>query len=310
MIRWIDDFLALAEHKSFSTAADSIYISQSALSKHIKAIENELGVVLFIRSNTKAELTEAGKIYLEYALNIRNFSHELRFKLNKFGISPCIYRLSIGTIPCLAESGVMESLLEFQEAYTNYSIQISENDQSSLMKQLMQKEIDAAICRIDFFPEKGYEIVPLVEDEMVLVCNKDTFPFEQGSEIDLAGFKLDNVYTIAKSSDIYRLTRMQLDEIGYKKEIASTVPRHMMIFPILIQKGGCAILPKQLAHSHMYPQLTYYRIRNAVKTHIGIVKLSADDDNPQLYEKTNVLLDFFRQTEKAKIECISSLLSD
>lgn len=36
MIRWIDDFLALAEHKNFSTAADSIYISQSALSKRSK----------------------------------------------------------------------------------------------------------------------------------------------------------------------------------------------------------------------------------------------------------------------------------
>lgn len=302
MIRWIDDFLALAEHKSFSTAADSIYISQSALSKHIKAIENELGVVLFVRSNTKAELTEAGKIYLEYALNIRKFSHELRLKLNKFGISPCIYRLNVGTIPCLAESGIMELILEFQEANSNYSIQITESDQSFLLKQLMQKEIDAAICRTDLLPEKGYDIVPLVTDEMVLVCNRDTFPFEQGSEIDLAGFKLDHVYTIAKNSDIFRLTKMQLDDIGYKKEIAGTVPRHMMIFPILIQKGGCALLPKQLANLHLYPQLTYYRIRNAVKTNIGIVKLSASDDNPQLYEKTNVFLDFFKHAKDRKKE--------
>ncbi|GLB26175.1 hypothetical protein LXJ15735_24160 [Lacrimispora xylanolytica] len=300
MIRWIDDFLALAEHKSFSTAADSIYISQSALSKHIKAIENELGVVLFVRSNTKAELTEAGKIYLEYALNIRNFSHELRLKLNKFGISPCIYRLNIGTIPCLAESGIMEPLLDFQETYTNYSVQISESDQSYLMKQLTQKEIDAAICRTDLLPDKGYDIIPLVTDEMVLICNKDTFPFEQGSEIDLAGFKPDHVYTISKNSDIYRLAKMQLDQIGYKKEISGTVPRHMMIFPILIQKGGCALLPKQLANLYMFPQLTYYRIRGAVKTGIGLVKLSANDDNPQLYEKTNVLLDFFKQMKENK----------
>ena len=294
MIKWIDDFLALAEHKNFSTAADSIYISQSALSKHIKAIENELGVVLFTRSNAKAELTEAGNIYLEYALNIRKCSHELRFKLNKFGISPCVYRLAVGTIPCLAESGIMEPLLQFQEKNCNYSIDIMESDQNNLLKQLSQKEIDVAICRLDFLPDKGYEALPLVTDEMVLVCNKDTYPFEQGSEIDLAGFKLECIYTISKDSDIYKLAKNQLNHIGFKGELAGTFPRHMMIYPLLVQKGGCAILPKQLANLQLFPQLTYYRIRNAVTTQIGLVKLLPTDENPQLYEKANALMDFFK----------------
>ncbi|WP_143319029.1 LysR family transcriptional regulator [Clostridium sp. HBUAS56010] len=294
MTKWIDDFLALAEYKNFSAAADSIYISQSALSKHIKAIENELGVVLFIRSNTKAELTEAGNIFLEYALNIRKFSHELRFKLNKYGISPCICQLSIGTIPCLAESGIMEPLLRFQECYSNYSLDIQESDQNHLLKQLFQKEIDAAICRLDSLSRTQYETVPLVTDEMVLICNKEAFPFEQGSEIDLAGVKLEHIYTITNDSDIFRLARVQLNSIGFKKDFAGTFPRHMMIYPLLVQKGGCAILPRQLANLQMFPQLTYFRIRNAVKTQIGIAKLCPGNDNPTLYEKSSVLLKFFK----------------
>lgn len=294
MTKWIDDFLALAEYKNFSTAADSIYISQSALSKHIKAIECELGVPLFIRSNTKAELTDAGNVYLEYALNIRKFTHELRYKLDKVGISSYILHLSIGTIPCLAESGIMKSLIHFQEKCSNYSIEILESDQSQLLKQLSQKEIDVAICRLDLLSDAEYETVSLVTDEMALICSKDMFPFEQGSEIDLSAFQLKDIYTIAKESDIFRLTKKQLNDIGFKGELAGTFPRHMMIYSLLTQKGGCAILPKQLANLQMFPQLTYYRIRNAVKTQIGLVKLSTGNENPQLCEKAHVLFDFLR----------------
>ncbi len=294
MTKWIDDFLALAEHKNFSTAADSIYISQSALSKHIKAIENELGVVLFIRNNTKAELTDAGNVYLEYALNIRKSTHELRYKLEKIGMKPCNLHLSVGTIPCLTESGIMQSLMDFQEKYSNYSIEIHESDQFQLMKQLSQKEIDAAICRLDLLSVAEYETVSLVTDEMVLICSKNIFPFEQGSEIDLAGLELENIYTLAKESDILRLTKKQLNDIGFKGDLAGTFPRHMMVLSYIAQKGGCAILPKQLANLQMFPKLTYYRIRKAVKTQIGLVKLSSSNENLQLNEKSNALFDYLR----------------
>lgn len=297
MLKWIDDFLALAEHKNFSTAANSIYISQSALSKHIKSIESELGMKLFIRKNTKAELTDAGKIYLEYALNIRKFTNELRYKLDKVNLSPGFIHLTIGTIPCLTESGIMHTLISFQENFKNYSIKIYESDQSQLMKLLSKKEIDVAICRIDLSSAAEYETISLGTDEMVLICRKDIFPFQQGSEIDLASIELDNIYTISKESDIFRLTKKQLNDIGYKGQIAGTFPRHMMLFSFLTQKGGCAILPKQLVNLQMFPQLTYYRIRNAVKTHIGILKDSSSNENPQLSEKSNELFNYLRKQQ-------------
>ncbi|MDF2887546.1 MAG: cynR 3 [Lacrimispora sp.] len=298
MTKWIDDFLALAKYKNFSSAAESIYISQSALSKHIKAIENELGIVLFIRSNTKAELTEAGGVYLEYALNVRKCTQDLRTKLEKFSTSCYITHLTVGTIPCLAESGIMQMLLNFQEKFGNYSIEIVEADQSNLLKMLTQQEIDAAICRTDLLSNPEHDTISLVLDEMVLICSRDVFPFEQGSEIDLTGFKFDSIYTIAKESDIYRLTKKQLYDIGYIGSIAGTFPRHMMLLSFLSKKGGCAILPRQLANLQMFPELTYYRIRDSVKTNIGLAKLSSNVINPQLADKSNMLFDYLKEQKE------------
>lgn len=302
MTKWIDDFLALAKYKNFSTAAESIYISQSALSKHIKAIENELGVVLFIRSSTKAELTEAGSLYLEYALNIRQCTQNLRTRLQKFGASYCITHLTIGTIPCLAESGTMMTLLNFQEKFGNYSLEIIEADQIQLLKMLTQQEIDAAICRTDFLNNPEFDTISLVADELVFICSKDSFPFEQGSEIDLTDFKLENLFTIAKESDIYKLVKKQLNDMGFTSTITGTFPRHMMLLSFLSQKGGCAILPRQLANLQMFPELTYYRIKDSLKTRIGLSKLSSDSAPTQLMEKTNILFDYLKeQKENASV---------
>jgi DNA-binding transcriptional LysR family regulator len=60
-------FLAAVEHGSFSAAAHALYIAQPSLSEQIKRLENELGVTLFVRTNRRLVLTEAGQILLPEA---------------------------------------------------------------------------------------------------------------------------------------------------------------------------------------------------------------------------------------------------
>lgn len=60
-------FLAIVKTGSFSNAADDMYISQSSMSKQIKALETELGVDLFKREHSKVYLTEIGAEFAKYA---------------------------------------------------------------------------------------------------------------------------------------------------------------------------------------------------------------------------------------------------
>ncbi|HZI01934.1 MAG TPA: LysR family transcriptional regulator, partial [Flavisolibacter sp.] len=63
-------FLALADELHFWNTAEKLYITQSALSRQIKALENELGVLLFIRTKRNVKLTEAGTYYREQWLRL------------------------------------------------------------------------------------------------------------------------------------------------------------------------------------------------------------------------------------------------
>jgi DNA-binding transcriptional LysR family regulator len=66
-------FYVLAYSKSFSQAAEKLYISQPAVSNHIKNLESALGVKLFLRLNRELKITEEGKELLKYVERSYNF---------------------------------------------------------------------------------------------------------------------------------------------------------------------------------------------------------------------------------------------
>jgi LysR family transcriptional regulator, hypochlorite-specific transcription factor HypT len=80
-IKWLEDFLMLAEKGSFSRAAESRYVTQSAFSRRIRALEGWLGVELFDRSTYPTRLTKAGAIFRDQAASLLANVHEIRTSL-------------------------------------------------------------------------------------------------------------------------------------------------------------------------------------------------------------------------------------
>lgn len=66
-LNWFLEFVVLAETLHYANAAEKLYTTQSTLSKHIQAMEKELGAQLFVRGYHKLELTPFGRVMLPYA---------------------------------------------------------------------------------------------------------------------------------------------------------------------------------------------------------------------------------------------------
>lgn len=69
-IQRIQEFLVLSDSESYTSASDKLYMNQSSLSRHIKELEEELGVTLFERSSRRVSLTDYGREFLPYAARI------------------------------------------------------------------------------------------------------------------------------------------------------------------------------------------------------------------------------------------------
>ncbi|MEK6263875.1 MAG: LysR family transcriptional regulator [Clostridium sp.] len=79
--RQLQYMLKVAEEKSFSKAAQKLYIAQPSLSQYIQKLENHLGVQLFDRSTSPLRLTYAGELYAETAKNILNLNEQLTIQM-------------------------------------------------------------------------------------------------------------------------------------------------------------------------------------------------------------------------------------
>ena len=79
----LEYMIAIAEERSVSKAAERYYLAQPVLSKHLKNIEADIGMPLFIRSHGEMKLTEAGIIYINNARAILHVEQQLNDRLKK-----------------------------------------------------------------------------------------------------------------------------------------------------------------------------------------------------------------------------------
>lgn len=143
-LRYIDSFLAVAKTNNFSDAADSLYISQSSLSKNIKKIEEDMNVKLFERTGSGNVLTTYGKIYLKFARRIKDLESRCENVIldekEKQG------KLKIGTIPSASEYGILNLVFDFIKD-SGTQCQISNSTSSQLEKELLSGQLDMAFIK-------------------------------------------------------------------------------------------------------------------------------------------------------------------
>ena len=143
-IRDLNYILAVAETGNFSKAADICYVSQPTLSGQIKKLEEELGVIIFERTNRKVEITAVGDEILSHARQIISETETIRNLARNYQ-DPLAGPLKIGAIPTVSPY-VMPLVLEpIKTKYPQMRLVLSEERTEQLIGRLKHHEIDAAL---------------------------------------------------------------------------------------------------------------------------------------------------------------------
>ena len=168
---------AIASEKSFTKAAEILYVSQPSLSKQIKVLENRLGIILLNRENNNISLTEAGKIFLQYSERILALCEESCRALNdvKNGDRG---NLTVGASQTIGTYLLPRVLALFAQNYPQININVQVDSTRVITKKVVNREIDIAVVGGDIPDElkKNLEIENFVEDELILIVPK-SHPF-------------------------------------------------------------------------------------------------------------------------------------
>lgn len=289
-------FYALVQYGSFTEAAEEMYISQSALSQHIKALEEELNVKLINRSGRKLELTDAGEYFYHNSRMVitdyEKICAETRRIANRNKES-----LSIGYLRSCDGLEVHHTVFEFRTRHPNMIIDTIETTSDRLSELLEIGEIDIALCEhknIDFTKYIMYPIVtvnflieisandPLAKRECVSIDNLKYSSgilvangAERGTELrrikDAYGFSNNFIY-----ADTLREARMMaasgkgfipIDGLGDPEYLKPSISR------VNLCKDGVPVL---------HPYCGYWRITN---------------DKPYIKEFVDILRSQFPQND-------------
>ena len=160
------EFVILAEERNYLVAADMLYSTQATLSRHIMAMEKELGFPLFTRSTKKIELTQEGSRFLVYARRAMKLQDEYLAELEcaKRSMSES---LTVGYNALAAFYRFTDKLTQFMTTHPTSPIKMIEDDTEILIKAVQNGSCDIAFIQEDpFHPVEGLEKLHISSDTL------------------------------------------------------------------------------------------------------------------------------------------------
>ncbi len=166
-ISYFKTFLTVVEKKSFSEAAKALKLSQPAISFQIQSIEKEYGQTLLDRSGVRVQLTEAGKIFYNYAKQILKLNRVLSESIDELqGVVRGHLVLGASTIP--GEYIVPKILGQFIRKFPDVEPALEISDTAEILKKIEEHEIDIGFVGAPPEPN-NLQIEKFVTDDLILI---------------------------------------------------------------------------------------------------------------------------------------------
>ena len=167
-------FTLVAHHRSFSEAGRVANVSQPALSRTIRILEDQLNARLFDRDSRNVRLTAAGEALLPIVERL-TADFDPAFSELSQSLSGARGRVVVGALPSVAAGDLPAAIASFRISHPMVDVVLRDQLSGTLYQQMQERQIDLAITTP---PEEGtFHFDPLMQDAMVLVV-------KAGSELD------------------------------------------------------------------------------------------------------------------------------
>ncbi len=167
-------FVVAAECKSVSEAAKKLYVSQPSVSAELSALESELNVRLFFRSNRGITLTEEGKVLYDYIKNAFSFIEKGEEKLREIsGLKSGTLR--IGASDMTLKFFLLDYITEFRKNYPEVHLTVTNNPTPKTFEALRSGEIDFGVVSEPFSGanDEDFVLIPVKEINDVFIVKGD-----------------------------------------------------------------------------------------------------------------------------------------
>jgi LysR family transcriptional regulator, benzoate and cis,cis-muconate-responsive activator of ben and cat genes len=178
-LRQLRNFVAVAEQGNISRAAKSIFLTQPALSRQIKALEDEVGQCLLERQAHSIRLTPIGEALLQEARQLLQHADEVLERVRSTGRG---LRLRVGYAPSLAAGMLSVAVGNFTQAHPKTHVELFDLSTEEMLAGLERDKLDVALSVGQQRETRGLKWTPLLRAPWQLVVNQN-HPLARRSQV-------------------------------------------------------------------------------------------------------------------------------
>ena len=232
-------FLSAAITGNFTMAATENNISQSSFSKHIMALENEMGVKLFYRNRKSISLTPAGERLQKHAYAILGSYKSMMDDMACYSQDDIV--ISIFSIPVFVQYQIPEIMSAFRALHPQVKFNVVESESSLVLQGLRRLECDFAILRTDFLDEEQYNIIPINVDRLVAVVPENHLLAKEKS-ISVKRLKGEKLLLPTGKASLFDICMAVCKKAGFTPNVPYTVSGKPEISLKFVKNDGVIVL--------------------------------------------------------------------
>lgn len=239
----LEYFIEVARQKNFSKAAETLHISQPSVSKAIKDLEAQLGVTLLYRNTRTVELTDAGELILEQALQVVSSVNNITAQLE--GLTKLQSgKINIGLPPITGITSFSTLLGTFKKNYPNIQIRLYEFGAKKIEAAIHDGLLDLGIST----PPKDsslYESICFSRDPLRVVLNPD-HALARCDAIDFAMLRQESFVLYDHDFRLHDMIIDRCKQAGFSPKIAFETAQRELMVQIVAANLGIALLPGEI----------------------------------------------------------------
>ena len=253
-------FVAVAERLHFAEAAESVHVSQPGLSQQIKALEEEVGVLLLDRTKRTVTLTEAGKYFLEEAkLSLEHAERAIAVarKVSRGELGD----VRIGHVHSIPFSGLLTKLTSAFHRYApDIRLDFVEGDAVDLVASVLERKLDLAFIRLPHEDVPSEIAIKTIFQEKILVALREDHQLAKMKKIRCADLGGERFIAYSrkdgKSSPLDYQRKAIAEKGGFRSEVSQKAQSLTTIIGLVAAGSGVAIVPESL-HYMSVPSVVF-----------------------------------------------------
>lgn len=268
-IRQLTYFTEVAKEKSFTVASKTLHISQPALSKMIKNLEDELGVLLFDRSEKFLHLTDAGEeLYIQAQKLLSDFESLTESIRDTEHLKKGHIR--IGIPPVIGTSYFPSLIAGFRNLYPGVTLTILEEGAKTISERVEDGSIDAGVVILPIETEK-FESIPIFSDENVLILHRN-HPLSYKEIIHYDDLRDENFVILNETFMLHHRIIEACRDSGFEPRISIKSSQWDFLAELVALNQGISILPRPIVNRFNSSMILQIPINHpSVKWEISII---------------------------------------